>query len=278
MEQYNINRKNSGESYLPFYAFDTELMGADVPESFKVDKILSSGTVEFYIFSEGEVIQKYSKSAKKDLEFFETIDKFTKIIDEHIKEGPINNYAYVSYEYVRDYLIKEDNREFVLFTVRSGCGDCNYCMPNVVTPFIKEKGLKLPVYVCDIEKHRGTSEYDNVKASLKLTIESNPLGFDKGVVPTYQYWKNKELLDAGVYANDSFTLNSETNKVEVSNTYFDGSRGLQYTDVNLKTQMNSEASLDVKEYSGKYFMETKKAAVYHDPLIKSFLTYYCINK
>ena len=277
MSQYNEKRNKDGKNYLPFYAFDTELMTDNVPENFKIDKVLS-GYVEFYIFSEGEIIQKYSKSAAKDLDFFENVDKFTKLLDENIEDKTINNYAYVSYEHVRDYLIKEDNREFALLTVRSGCGDCNYCMPNVVTPFILERGLQVPVYVCDIEKFRGTDDYDTVKANLKLTLESNPLGFDKGVVPTYQYWKNGELLDAGVYANDSFEFNASSNKVEVNKTYFDGTRNLKYTNVNLKTQMGSKQSLNVKEYNGKYFMETKEAAVFHDPLIKSFLTYYCMNK
>ena len=67
-------------------------------------------------------------------------------------------------------------------------------------------------------------------------------------------------------------------KVEVKDTYFNGTRDLNYTNENLTTKMNSEESLDVKEYNGNYFMDVKKAAVYHDPLVKSFLTYYCISK
>ena len=148
-------------------------------------------------------------------------------------------------------------------------------MPYVVTPFLKENNPKIPVYVCDIESYRGTEEYDSVKAGLSLTVESNPLGFGKGVVPTYQYWKNGKLIDAGVYANDSFQLNSETNKVEVKETYFDGSRDLKYTTENLVSKLNSADESEILNYNGYYFMDIKKAAVYHDPLLKSFLTYYC---
>lgn len=277
LEQYNNQRKTEGKNYLPIYSFDTELMTDNLPDTFKVD-IIPSGYVDFYIFKDGEILTKYSGSAKKDLEMFENTDKFSTIVNKFIKEEPINNYAYASYDYVRANLINKEDNEFALITVRSGCGDCNYCMPNVVTPFLKENTPKIPVYVCDIEQYRGTNDYDTVKANLSLTIDSNQLGFGAGVVPTYQYWKNGQLVDAGVYANDSFQLNVETNKVEIKTTYFDGTRDLKYTTENLVTKMNSEESLDVIEYNGKYFMDVKKAAVYHDPLIKSFLTYYCISK
>ena len=77
---------------------------------------------------------------------------------------------------------------------------------------------------------------------------------------------------------DLFFFDETANKVQVKDTYFDGTRELKFTAENLKNKMNSEAELPVKEYSGKYFMENEKAAVYHDPLVKSFLSYYCINK
>lgn len=272
--KFNEKRKEEGKDYLPFYSFDTELMTDNLPESFKIDKVLT-GYTDLYIFKDGEILEKYTKNAKKDAAIFENEEKLADVINKHINEGPIVNYQYVSYEYACRELINKDNSEFVLFTTRSGCGDCNYCMPNVVTPFLKENAPKIPVYICDIEKYRGTEEYDSVKAGLSLTIASNPLGFGKGVVPTYQYWKNGQLIDAGVYANDSFYLNSETNKVEVKETYFDGTRELKYTTENLVTKMNSAESLDVKEYNGNYFMDVKKAADFHDPLLKSFLTYYC---
>ena len=277
IETYNSSRKDDGKDYLPFYAFDTELMPENIPESFKVEKILS-GYTDFYIFKDGEIIDKYSKSAKKDLAIFENKDKFKEIVEDHINLNPIKDYQYVSYEYACRDLINKDNNEFVLFTVRSGCGDCNYCMPNVVTPFLKDKSLKMPVYIVDIEKYRNTDEYDTVKSTLQLTVESNPLGYGKGVVPTYQYWKNGVLLDAGVYANDSFFLDETTNKYQAKESYFDGTRTLKYTSENLKEKMNSEDSLDLISGNGYCYMETKKAAIYHDPLIKSFLTYYCVNE
>ena len=275
--QFNNKRKEDGKDYLPFYSFDTELMTDNLPEDFKICKILS-GYTDLYVFDNGEILQKYTKNARKDAAIFENETKLGEIINSHINKDTIKNYQYVSYEYACRDLINKDIEEFVLFTTRSGCGDCNYCMPNVVTPFLSENNPKIPVYICDIEKYRGTDEYDTVKANLNLTVESNSLGFGKGVVPTYQYWKNGQLLDAGVYANDSFYLNSETNKVEVKETYFDGTRELKFTTENLITKMNSSESLEVKEYNGYYFMDVKKAAVYHDPLVKSFLTYYCISK
>ena len=274
IKTYNSSRKDEGKDFMPFYSFDTELMTDNLPETFKIDKILS-GYTDFYIFKDGEILDKYTKSAKKDSAMFEKEDKFADIVNKHINEDTIKNYQYVSYEYACRDLINKDNNEFVLFTTRSGCGDCNYCMPNVVTPFLKENNPKIPVYICDIEKYRGTEEYDSIKAGLSLTVESNSLGYGKGVVPTYQYWKNGQLLDAGVYANDSFFLNSETNKVEVKETYFDGSRDLKYTTENLVSKLNSADESEILDYNGNYFMDVKKASAYHDPLLKTFLTYYC---
>ena len=277
ISQLNDKRKEEGKDYLPFYSFDTELMTDNLPETFKVDRILA-GYTDFYIFKDGEILEKYTKSAKKDSEMFENPDKLAKVINEHINDNLIGNYKYITYEYACRDLINKDNNEFALITVRSGCGDCNYCMPNVVTPFLKENAPKIPVYICDIEKYRGTEQYDNVKYNLKLTVESNPLGYGKGVVPTYQYWKNGQLVDAGVYANDSFQLNTEANKVEVKETYFDGTRELKYTTENLVSKLNSADESEIINYNGNYFMDVKKAAAYHDPLLKSFLTYYCTNK
>lgn len=279
IESYNNERKASNKEYLPFYSFDTELMTSDLDESFKVDKILS-GYVELYVFVDGEVVQKYSKNAKKDLDIFENVSKFSSVISKYVKTEPLKNYSYVSYEYVRDNLINKD-KDFVLMVVRSGCKDCNYSIPNTVTPYMLEhSNLKVPVYVCDIQGHLNKEDYNTVKETLCLTVESSPFGYKTGVVPTYQYWQSGVLKDAGVYANDSFAMNSELNKVQVTSTYFDGTRELQYTNKNLLEEMNNEDSLDVIYLNTKdtYYMDIKKAADYHDPLIKDFLSYYCLNK
>lgn len=255
---------------VPIYGFDTDLL----PDtSLGIDKV-SSGYVELYVVIEGEIVKKYSKTAKIDYDMFEKVDKFTETVEKYINKYPISNYAYASYEYVCD-LFKDSNNEFVLLTVRSGCGDCNYSMPNVITPWMQENGSKIPVYVCDIEKYRGTDIYDVVKGKLNLTSESSQqFGYGDGVVPTYQYYKNGTLMDVGVYANDNFELNGD--KIQAK-SYFDGNRDLKYTTRNLKQEFENSSELpnQLNKVGDIVYLPTEKEAVYHDSIIKDFLSYYC---
>mgnify|MGYP003297751978 CR=1 FL=1 len=270
MQEYNNNRTEN--TNIPFYAIDTDLLVDD--NKYGIDKI-TSGYVEFYVIVEGKIEKKYSKSAKIDFEMFEKSDKFGEVIEKYINSNPILNYEYISYERACT-LINDITKEFVLFTVRSGCGDCIHLLPNVLTPWLVQNGSKIPVYLCDIERYKDTKEYDEVRNNLKITEASSPLGYDVGRVPTYQYWKNGQLMDAGVYGNDLFVKDEATGKNVVTKSYFDGTRELKYTDVNLVEQFNAQESLDLnKKPDGSLYMEIKKEADFHDPILKEFLSYYC---
>lgn len=269
MQEYNDTRKEN--TYIPFFGFDTDLLEDD---SLGIDKV-TSGYVEFYLIVDGKIEKKYSKSAKKDFDMFENTEKFREVIKKHINTNPINNYAYISYENAKNLINDSKNDGFVLFTIRSGCGDCSYSVPKVLTPWLKENGTKIPVFVCDIEKYRGTDQYTTVKDELNLsTVNSLEFGYGTGVVPTYQYYKNGSLVDAGVYANDSFKY--ENDKLVVS-SYFDGTRNLKYTNKNLKAEMeaSNELTSQLAKVGDQVYLPTEKEAAYHDSIFKDFLSYYC---
>ncbi len=271
---YNEQTKEDGDEYVPFFSYDTTSYetGLKIPG---IDEVMS-GYVDFYVIIEGEIVEKYSKSAKKDYQFFDDVATFKSTIEKYMKAKPIPNYAYVSYDYARAHLINKDNNEFILLTIRSGCGDCSYLLLNVLTPWLVKNGSKIPVYLCDIERYKDTKEYDDIRHNLKITEASDLLGYDVGRVPTYQYWKNGQLMDAGVYGNDFFVKDEETNKIKISKSYFDGTRDLKYTDINLIEQFNALDTIDASiKPDGTYYLNIKKEADFHDPLLIAFLSYYC---
>ena len=136
----------------------------------------------------------------------------------------------------------------------------------------KPQSIGLP----DIEKYKDTNIYDEVKNTLKITETSSEYGYDIGKVPTYQYWKNGQLVDAGVYANDSFIKDENTSKILMDKSYFNGTKQTKYTNVNLLEQVNSLENIEVSIKSdGSYYLDIKKEAEFHDPLLKAFLSYYC---
>lgn len=266
-----IVQEYTKEKHIPIYGFDTDLLD---DKSLGIDKV-TSGYVELYVVIEGKIVKKYSKSAKIDYDIFEKKENLQETIEKHVNTYPINNYAYISYETAYELIKDTSKDDFVLITVRSGCGDCNYSMPNVVTPWMKENGSKIPVYVCDIEKYREIGNYDIIKQNLNLTNSSSEeFGYGDGVVPTYQYYKNGVLQDAGVYANDTFKMVGD--KVEAK-SYFDGTRNLKYTTKNLQSEFaNSNELLEQLNKLGDIvYLPTEKEAVYHDSILQDFLSYYC---
>jgi len=280
LQTFNNNRKSDGKEYLPFFAIDVDLIDQYNLNHYGIDNILS-GYVDFYVVVDGSVKDKYTKGAKIDFEFFENINTFTTVISRHIGAEPIKNFSYVTYNYLASNLINKDNNEFALMTIRSGCGDCGYALPHVLIPYAKTHEFKIPLLVVDIEKYREDKIlYPEIKSFLKLTEEASPLGYGEGVVPTYQYWKNGELIDAGVYANDSFEYDKATESPVLESCYFDGTRDLKYTNVNLVSALNSKdielyTYFDYDEDEYFYYLSIEKEAEFHTPLLQSFLSYYC---
>ena len=206
----------------------------------------------------------YSSIAKKDVRFFSSPKDFESIFERHIKNQPIKNLSYVSLEFFKQSILDNPNSDCVLFSVRSGCPDCTYCIPNCLLPYTRSNNLKRPIYIIDLEDFYTTSaeEYKIVKSTLQLTKESSEdFGYGDGYVPTYQYWKNGKLEDAGVFANDEtyYDYNVSYNDI-ITTSYFDGNRPTKFTDTNL-------IGTEISYYNSDYLI--------HSQILEKFLSYYC---
>lgn len=106
----------------------------------------------------------------------------------------------------------ENQEEFNLYIARSGCGDCSAINSSVLYEYSeknKEKAIpNKPLYIFDIQQYRGTDEYQTIKDTYGLSNTTfNPIfgydyGEDKGMIPTFQVWKQGYIYDMITVLND----------------------------------------------------------------------------
>lgn len=109
------------------------------------------------------------------------------------------------------------NEEFNLYVARTGCGDC-LAANGVLLDWSdnsKETTIQDNLYIFDLKPyHPGKPDdpgYDEkypiyiaIKTEYKLSEEGNALfGYDAGYVPTFQRWKNGDVIDMITILNDS---------------------------------------------------------------------------
>ena len=251
LKNYNENRKLNNNEYIPFFSIDCSIDDFDIDG---IDKI-KTGYIDLYFYQDGEIIDKISGAAKKNAKIFESLKSFSSFMDEKIKNNPINNLYYISKEYLFENIVGNPSSDKAIVIIeRSGCSDCSYCIPNVLIPYAKNNELKIPIYVLDIEKYRSNqNEYLEIKNSLFLSQESSIFGYKEGVVPTYQYYLNGELIDAGVFANDDLEYNYGIS-FYVKDSYFDGKRNLNYTSTILKDK-TFDINVEINEKHSEIFIE-----------------------
>lgn len=117
------------------------------------------------------------------------------------------------------------NEEFNLYVARRDCGDCGELNKGYLynwTDSNKEKTVQDYLYVFDIQpyyaqdakitdpdyeqKHAKYLEYLQVKTDYKLTVDgSATFGYGNGCVPSFQRWKNGDVVDMITVLNDSLT-------------------------------------------------------------------------
>jgi len=253
---YNEKRLINGDPYIPFFSLDSSTIDGDINEIEKIE----TGYIDLYLYKDGEMIEKVSGAAKKNSKIFESLDEFTTFMDKRIGQNPINNLNYISIDYYTDYIKNNaESGKCIVVIERSGCRDCAACIPNVLIPYAKENKLNIPIYVIDIENYRQKTTYNTIKSTLLLTQESSSFGFNEGYVPTYQYYENGQIKDAGVYLNDTYDFATPGETIYISDSYFDKYRECAYTDVVL-----TDKTLDFEEYKNNI----------HKNIFLSFLEYY----
>ena len=247
-------------------------------------KKLDQSTPMLYIFKGQEQIVSFSYSNKKDKKIFSDVSGET--MDDKVHQyAKVPKMYFVDEEYIDDEMMKRHSS--VLLFMRNGCDDCKYVIPNVLIPYITETQIYQEVLLFDMQPYYdiqkqaedGSKPYDNLKNKYQLTENNgNLLGYQQGVVPTIQYYKDGVLKDSAVFFND-VVAKKEDGSYYISDSFYSEER---LTSVHyLKDVMGNVLkgrSLKAEDVaitpSGYIYWLQEKAAVYHTPLFEAFLNYY----
>ncbi len=166
---------------------------------------------------------------------------------------------------------------FIIAFMRDHCPDSMFAMDYFLCPYINDYQDDKYVYVYEFERNGHldalTMTYkDSYQAFLDeyhLSAKTNPVfGYRNGRVPSFQY-----VIPRGVLPNidnsiikDNCVIYNDTaveirGKIYIDETFFDGTRPLQYTSVNLKGR-------EIAAYRRQVIGEL------HNDLAKSFFDYY----
>ncbi len=236
---------------------------------------ISSDSPSLAIFNKGKLYKDISYSSTSST--FHSSDALKVTLDKLIT-GP--SIYWISHE---DLQAKIKAGETIINQItRLTCPDCQYCFPNVVQKYLyQKKGFSNPLFLLDIDRYRGTDEYQNIKDAYQLSESANEIfGYESGVVPTTQIWKEGKLYDASVYFND--TISYENDIYSVSKSFYTEARlkELKYLSESSYSSLVGlvipKEDIDIYEVEEGYYYSWKqeKAAKYHTPYLEAFLKTY----
>lgn len=200
-------------------------------------------------------------------------------------------YMLVDQAYLDKAIFQDKNSNVVIHYIWSFCPDCNDCFPNVLLPYSEKNEFKTKVWVIDLAikgillteagKFVGTglqTYVDFLKEHKLSETGDETFGYDRGFVPTTQYWANGELKDANVYFNDA--VDKVDGKYKITRSFFSEERlkkigysaevleGKEIPESDVDASVNSETN--VTTYSWKQ----DAAREYHKTYLENFLTKY----
>jgi hypothetical protein len=190
--------------------------------------------------------------------------------------------------------------QFTVGFFRDRCTDCRYLSEHFLLDYNALAHAESYVIDCDVPglhdpKDGTTSSTEESKAQwsafklkygLALTNE-NPLGYGTGYVPSFINYQSGAVRDLDVYVNDDIVLNTDQTTCSIETTYWDGTRSHEFFDsakadlVKDFSKISALKNISKDDYTAivdgsatYYIWNHDKAALYHDPLLKSFLDYY----
>ncbi|NLB48895.1 MAG: hypothetical protein GX813_03555 [Erysipelotrichia bacterium] len=243
---------------------------------------LQQSTPALYIFQGKKQVAAFSYDQKLDQALFEDLNG--KIISQSIHRY-VNapKVYYVDEDFIADNLAQKN--DFILGFMRETCGDCHYAMPNVILPYIHQNKINKNFYLFDFQKYYDLTKeadneeavihYQNLKDLFRLSANSDALfGYRNGMVPTFHYYQQGELVDASVFFNDVVEKINE--RYMITNSFYSLERAqvLKYTNTVLEQMEISEHDVIQSSRTGSYHWATEKAALHHAPLLLAFLKMY----
>ena len=243
----------------------------------------------FAIIKNGEVKKEFIGDTS---DFFKRNDTFIEKLDEYILKP---NIYYVD-QNILDDAIANDDKVLVQYHWEF-CPDCQYLLPKVMYPYANKHNFELELYIIDIGRLTGwdpdleepfsnfsTSNPDYVdflRDHGMSEIGNDTFGYDRGFVPTTQYWEDGVLVDASVYFNDALT--KEAGVWRVTRSFYSEKRKNSLNYLNeVETKVleglivpESDVSISLSDPNAGSW-QASSAAVYHNPLLEAFLDTYAL--
>ena len=255
-------------------------------ESDKFGLTILKGTSDptFALIKDGKKVNEYIYG-KDTKPMFQTLSGLRKVVKKIAKDP---QYFYVDQEYLDNALFttKED---VVVHYIWYFCPDCNDCFPEVLLPYSKANNLSKKIWIMDLAIegllfdhgafNKNSPGYIQFLRDHKMSsYEGNEeLGYDRGFVPTTQYWHNGELVDMNVYFNDAVSKNDE-GQYFLSRSYYSEERvqHLGYTNEVLEGKILPEEQVQVTidGENQSYSWKMDYARLYHKPILEAFLNKY----
>lgn len=124
------------------------------------------------------------------------------------------------------------DEEYIILYYWSLCSDCSYMFNNFFNNYLKENpsityyGFELSYFYAN--RSSSTDPFwTNFTKGVGLSKEGSSFGYNNGVVPTFQYRKNKVILDSVVIFNDEYTkINNDKGEIEeitITHSYYSSS-------------------------------------------------------
>ena len=226
----------------------------------------------------------YGNDNKK---MFQDVEVLRKVVTK-IARDP--QYFMVSPEYLDNALFTEKKDKVLVQYIWNFCPDCNDCIPNVLMPYSEKHVYKNQVWLVDLavkgilkddEGNPNTSlqTYVDYMKNHKLSAAGDEkLGYDRGFVPTTQYWEKGELIDASTYFNDG--ISKVDGQYKITRSFYSESRmsNIHYSAevVEGRTLSSEEVSVSVKDGVESYSWKEDYARAVHKPLLENFLAKYAL--
>lgn len=224
----------------------------------------------FYVIKNKKIAAKFNYSERNTM--FTTLDGF---MDQVNKNCKLPKMYFINQEQLDQKTLEED---FVIYYMRSLCGDCNYTAPNMLVPYFEKHQDKKNMYVFDLQELRDTDmeAYQFFKDKYLLSELNNPeLGFEGGVVPTFHVYKNTELIDSAICFNEGpLTFNEADNCYYATGAYYNETR-LPYFSYLDNVQDKDLTKVKIpSENTNRGYWKKEESSKYYTPLLESFLEKY----
>jgi hypothetical protein len=244
----------SEQTRIPVYYLEYTLLLFQ-PEKFEIPLVSSNAPI-VAIFVEGELTQHraYNTRTSSENALFYDLNLLYSWFESHLNLPSFQFLTKPSF----DALFETTGETLLLYIGREDCPDCSYAFNTFLTPFLLETSNLPPMYGLDVMQNgirvpvipgqeastgNNTPGWEQFKSDYGLnTIRNTTFGYATGFVPTFMIVETNGstiaedpsiIKDMLVVYNDS-TRDSEGNwTTQITRTFFDGSRPLQYTDLNL---------------------------------------------